>query len=282
MLPFPLAALPDLFELRTKDKGVFPFYMNTEKNRGLILSQLPDKKYFNYEYMSIEKRGKLDEWYEVEKNKTWNLDKTLEEYCVLDTTILTEACLCFRQEMMNLVGYDPFRVATTLSSLSLFLIRTEFVDCSLLPHLPEAGYGSTRQSELAMKYIRWEEEKRGYKLQHKWSPRGEKVVSIYGRKYHIDAFDEELKEVIEVNGCWIHGCSLCFSRDVKIREETAGSLYDRTVQRAKHLASYFKVTTVWEHEIREQLIANTEMSDFFDNCEVITRLRPREALQGGR
>ena len=182
-----------------------------------------------------------------------------------------------------MTGFDPIQTANTLSSMSLFLIRALFLreDAAKLPHLPEAGYGSVRQSEMAMKYIRWLESK-GRRLQHKWSPQGEKKVEIDGHTYSLDAFDLDSGEAIEINGCFWHGCNVCFAPDAKIYDETAQQVYDRTCERKKKLETLFPVIEVWEHEIEDLRAQDPEFEEFFSNCSVVTRQTARAALLGGR
>ena len=284
-LPFALSAWPKLFDLETTEKGTFPVLYNTEENWGKVLPTLPEKKYFSYDFMSTEQQEKFNKWYEeeVKKKEPFDINARLEEYCRTDVNILTEGLIRFRDEMRKMTGFDPMQTANTLSSMSLFLIRALFLreDAAKLPHLREAGYGSVRQSEMAMKYIRWLEWK-GRRLQHKFSPEGEKKVEIDGHTYSLDAYDLDTGEAIEINGCLSHGCSICFSPDAKIFEETAQQINDRTAERKKRLETVMPVIEVWEHEIEDLLNQDREFREFYDTCKVVTRLTGRDSLLGGR
>src|SRR5690625_3417765 len=117
-----------------------------------------------------------------------------------------KGCMAYRQAHLEQFGYRPFIVANTLPAFAHFLLRTVFLNCEESPNLPEgkslanvwqkpghftAGFGGTKQSAKACKYIRYVERMEGRKMQHVWSPQGEKKVRVGDHLYSIDCYDAQ-------------------------------------------------------------------------------------------
>ena len=283
MLPFSLANLASMFNLQVA-KGFFPYYSNVENLQNAILPRIPDRKLFGYEKMSLAARAKFDTWYEEESTsgREWNLSEKLREYCINDCVVLLAIVLRYRSEFMQISGgYCPFTVANTLSSLALFLIKHEFTNTSKIGHVSERGFQGTRQSELALRFIKYEEWRLGIPLQYARSSLGEKKVHIEGHTFSLDCYSEE-HGVLEVNGCWFHSHLECFPPDSTINGTTAKENNARTMERIRLLRTRYPVRVVWECEIEEMRRQDPEMDAFMKDVKVFTRLAPRDALQGGK
>lgn len=283
LLPFSLANLARMFGLEVA-KGHFPFYSNTEELQGEVLPRIPEKKLFGYERMTLDAQKRFDVWYEEEltSGREWDLTAKLKEYCINDCVVLLAIVQRYRSEFMQISrGYCPFTVSNTLSSLALFLIKHEFTDVTKIGHISERGFQGTRQSDLALRFIKYEEHRLGIPLQYARSSAGEKKVYIEGHTFSLDCYSEE-HGVLEVNGCWFHSHLKCFSPDSKINGTTAKENNARTMERIRLLETRYPVRVVWECEIEEMRRLDPVMDEFMKNVTVVTRLIGRSSLQGGR
>ena len=145
-LPMPLARLPKSFELKKLKKGFFPHFYNTIEHEHAMLPSLPDIKYYDPDSMSKERRKEFKEWYQVNKNKPFNFQKEMKEYCISDVDILQKACCRFRELMMEATGtkeyvedihnmilktiyeqaIDPF-LFLTIASVCMGIFRVKFL-----------------------------------------------------------------------------------------------------------------------------------------------------------
>ena len=105
-LPMPLAKLPKSFGLTEMKKGFFPHFYNIQENQNVILSSLPDMKYYDPDTMSKGRREEFFEWYEQHKNEPFDFQKEMKEYCVSDVDILLQACWKFRELLRKQTGVE--------------------------------------------------------------------------------------------------------------------------------------------------------------------------------
>ena len=85
-LPMPLAKLPKSFDLKELKKGFFPHFYNTIENE--VLPSLPYIKYYDLDSMSKERRKEFMQWYRENKNKPFNFQEEMKEYCISDVDTL--------------------------------------------------------------------------------------------------------------------------------------------------------------------------------------------------
>lgn len=157
--------------------GIFPHLANSRQNWGKKWPSLPDRKYYGYVNKTPADQKKFDQWYESELLKgEWDQDKCLVEYCRADVVILMHGCLKYNKIMTELTGWSPFITASTVAGFAQFVLRANYLNHEDFAYLPEAGYGALNQSDFAIRYFKWLEEKhpeRSY--QHARTPHGEKV-----------------------------------------------------------------------------------------------------------
>ena len=139
-LPMALSSLPKSFGLSELKKGFFPYLFNTQHNQNVVLTELPDQKFYNPDDMYPEKREEFLQWYAANKHKGFDLQKEMLDYCISDVTILQEACMKFRElvltetgrpvlhqgEWIPREGIDPFSYVT-IASLCLGILRRKFL-----------------------------------------------------------------------------------------------------------------------------------------------------------
>ena len=87
-------------------KGFFHHFYNIQENQNVILSSLPDMKYYDPDTMSKGRREEFFEWYEQHKNEPFDFQKEMKEYCVSDVDILLQACWKFRELLRKQTGVE--------------------------------------------------------------------------------------------------------------------------------------------------------------------------------
>ena len=99
-----LSTLPKTFGLSVQDKGFFPHQFTARRNLDLQMSEMPDRRFYQPEFMKVAERKKFDQWYGEQKvideqlngsTVRFHLREKLIEYCSNDVRILTEAALKF-------------------------------------------------------------------------------------------------------------------------------------------------------------------------------------------
>lgn len=76
----PLARLPKTFGVEELKKGFFPHKFNRDENQNYV-GVLPDRKFFDAEMMSSEKKKEFELWYERRKNQPFDFRTEIYEYC---------------------------------------------------------------------------------------------------------------------------------------------------------------------------------------------------------
>lgn len=159
-----LSTLPKTFGLDVQDKGFFPHLFTKRENLEQFLMTIPDRSFYQPEFMKIAERKKFEQWYAEQKDideqlngstVRFHLREKLLEYCSNDVRILTEAALKFRQVFKEKTGLDAFVAASTCAGLSMNTFRALYHRPDTMTHTPEGGprrgYNS---SIIATKYLR--------------------------------------------------------------------------------------------------------------------------------
>ena len=151
-----------------QDKGFFPHLFTRRENLNKRLSQIPDRQFYQPEWMKPAENVKFERWYQQQKandtqpgvnvDRQFNLKEKLIAYCTNDVRILTEAVLKYRQQYIDQIGLDPFVASNTCASLSLNTYRTLHLPADTMVHSPEGGlHRGFKASNIALRYIRcWE------------------------------------------------------------------------------------------------------------------------------
>ena len=160
----PLSTLPKTFGLAVQDKGFFPHLFTTRGNLDRKLTQMPERHFYQPEFMKVAERKKFEEWHKQQREVDQQLQGTkvrfhlrekLLEYCSNDVRILTEAALKFRQIFMEKTGLDAFVAASTCAGLAMNTYRALHLRPDTMTHTPEGGARrGYNASVIATKYIR--------------------------------------------------------------------------------------------------------------------------------
>ena len=109
--------LPGCVDLNELCKGYFPHLFNMSENQHYV-GPHPDTQFYSCDYMESGDREKFLEWYESKKDKIFDFQKEIHEYCVSDVDILRRGCMKFRNLLMEVTstkkdeGVDPFDYVT--------------------------------------------------------------------------------------------------------------------------------------------------------------------------
>ncbi|CAL2041620.1 unnamed protein product [Caenorhabditis brenneri] len=194
-----LARMPAAFGLDGEAKGMVPYLFHHPDNYNTNLPTLPPKEYFSAKYMVPEVRAEFDKWYEELYNDGFELHEEMLKYCESDVRILTLTLIKFIKicsELFN--GWKPIVHGITLASLSMFVMKTEYIQNGDIGYIPGNGYGSDKASMMALKYIQWlEKQEPGQRLQYMLRG-GKHQIVANGHNYKVDAYNKNTKEAYEV------------------------------------------------------------------------------------
>ncbi|XP_065203901.1 uncharacterized protein LOC135833993 [Planococcus citri] len=301
-----LAALPDMFGIEDAEKGYFPHYFNTLPNQNYCGS-IPEAKYYGMDEMGLKERKKFEEWYNDQKSKnvTFNFQEEIRKYCIADVNVLRKSCIKFRKLFYDLMGIDPLAATSTIASACMTAYRTNFIPPNTIPLMTFPSYRMRdNQSMLAVRYLKYFEDMHGVQLESAY--RGwEKQIG----KYKVDGYHpsfpmeklgpvpEDMPSVrpliIEINGCYYHGCPKCFAnRTTAVKSKDSKEYvnmdmrYKNTLKKLEHLLSLPEapyVITKWECEIYNECRSNPTLKHYMTNVQIPTPIYSnREPFFGGR
>lgn len=124
-MPMPLKALPKAMGLSADlAKGDFPHRFNRLENMGKKFDCHPPASYYDPGSMKPGARAEFEAWHQSVKNKPFDFDKELRQYCINDVQVLLRAVLAFRRQFMTMTrdkskapeGVDPYNSCMTLAS----------------------------------------------------------------------------------------------------------------------------------------------------------------------
>lgn len=289
-IPMALADMPKAFGESELVKGYFPHLMNRKENQQLVLSHLPDIKYYNPDGMKIDKRREFLLWYESHKHDKFDFQQELLRYCRSDVDILRKCSLKFRKLFQEIskknacVGIDPFEHCITIASACNLVFRTNFLDHESIGIIPPHGYRpEDKQSVLAYQWLAFEAHQKNVYIQHGRNI-GEKEIGPYKVDGYRETADGE-KIVLEFHGCFWHGCPRCFTETTinPVTEITMGDLYARTMEKKHYIeAQGYTYVAMWECDFKREMAAKPDMRTFVESLDIVSPLEPRDAFYGGR
>lgn len=284
--PMSLAKFPSAFDLDSNfKKGYFPHLFNTKDNETYI-GPLPEYKYYDPDSMKDDDRSIFLNWYEENKKNEFNMQRDIVEYCVSDVDILAQACIKFRELLLQQCNVCPFTDGCTIASACNKVFRRNFLKPNTIGIIPKNGYRySENQSKLAIQWLIREEIQRGINIQHAAK---QKEAVLNGIK--VDGYCAETKQVFQFSGCWFHGCLSCYpyKRNEPMyndNSETLNSRYESTVSRKEQLRKLgYEVLEMWECQFKKELQENQDLTNLTKNHPLLCyeKLNPRDAFYGGR
>ncbi|XP_018107332.1 uncharacterized protein LOC108710705 [Xenopus laevis] len=292
-LPMKLSKLPKAMGF-DDTKGYFPHFFNTTANQAYV-GPTPSQEYFGQENMMPDERDEFMAWYEENKNGEFNFQAELKKYCQRDVRILKQACICFRDRVMEMtmekdpknpqktIQVDPFQL-TTLASVCMAMFKFKFLPENTIAILPSDNYHKKQKrfstpSIQWLMYIAWKE---NIAIKHALQGGEEQVGN-----YSLDGFalTDGTPTAFEFHGCFYHGCPQCYNADERnpVTKTTYGQLHHKTEVRKDILKSEgYKVREIWEHEWKQLLEKDNGLRNFLLEMNFPEPLEPRDALYGGR
>ena len=285
-LTMPLSDFPDTFGLTELKKGYFPHFFNKTDNQTYI-GKMPDKDDYGYNSFSKNKRDDFLKWYDEQKDKVFDFNKEMIEYCHSDVDILRRGCIEFREQFMEF-GIDPFQY-TTIASTCMALFKANYMPEDSIAVIPTNRTDKAKTSRMCVEWLAYREKKDNAKIQHGLNGK-EKILNLpKGVKAYLDGYDEKTKTAYEFHGCYWHGCPECFNGNELNREwsvnKTFGQLYKETKLRETLICQHPEVSqliTIWGcqwNRIRTKEEFKGTIEETLIEQEAIN---PRHAMFGGR
>ena len=145
-LPMSLEKFSDTFNIKELKKSFFPHRFNIKENFDYV-GHYPDKKYYDSERFTSDKKEKFDIWYDSNKNNIFNFKNELYEYCKSDVLLLQEGCLQFRSIIYKISEIDPFVECITIASLCHMIYRKMNMKAKSIGLIPCKGFKNSRNQQ---------------------------------------------------------------------------------------------------------------------------------------
>ncbi|XP_039511243.1 uncharacterized protein LOC120466725 [Pimephales promelas] len=283
-LPFSLKKVPAALNLTVNDKGFFPHHFNRLENANYV-GPYPAKELYGYETMSEIERVRFDSWYTCVLNDVFDFEKELAFYCRNDVVILREACIKYRKEFIECTNIDPFK-SVTLAGTCMKVFKTNFLsrDTVALTHSHAYINQYKTYSNASIQWLEFIKSKDCVPVQHALN-HGEQAFG----PYHVDGYYESVdgvKTALEFLGCFYHGHDCRFKPEEiqPLSKVSFGTLRRQSDEKIETLRKVYslRVITIWECEWDHAKQTNHDVIQFMESYEAPERLRPRDALFGGR
>lgn len=318
LFPMKLEKVPKTFGLTIQPKGHFPHRANREENYGKVLPHLPNLGDYIPSSMGEAERASFEQWHrENQYQKTFDLCRELEEYCINDSTILLHGLVEFRRIFGEIGQCDLFPKYLTMTGACLRIFKKRFLKPNTF-HNPPNGPSPTRQSAIALRWYKWLAAEHNITIRFRDSPGGEVKIDRYWvdgyiekaemssdtyTKCSVQNYDcplcgvrERIEQgtytldqdiALEFHGCAWHGCPLgCFPNDVLCpNRRTSSENLQKTQMRQKYIEKKRNVAyfSLQECQLRDEIKRNERMREFFEKkCWDSSPIDPRDGFSGGR
>ena len=146
----------------------------------------------------------------------------------------------------------------------------------------EVGFNPTYNiSTKQMLWLKYLSEKQNINIIHALNSVSEYKIG----KYKVDGYDETTNTVYEFQGCWFHGCPICFNPKTinPFKQQTMETQYKKTKAKEEFIKSrYFNYVEIWENEWDDMVECSEELNYYIKNHKIKPPFNPRDALFGGR
>lgn len=294
-LPMPLASFSSTFNISELKKGFFPHLFNLEHHQNYV-GRIPDLEFFDPDSLSTEKKEELVHWYgkQVAQNVVFDFKKELISYCKSDVNLLKKGCEAFQKEFEHEAGFNPMEQAYTIAGACNLYWRKKHLVPNTIAVEPLHGWrgAQVNHSLKALQWLYFQEKqipKQGAcqdRIRHVPNG-GEQSIHTSTQMYFVDGYDAVTRTVYEFNGCFFHGCPLCYpNRDVRnyaTPDRTVEELYQATLsKRMNILREGYNVKEIWECQWDRELKTNASVKHFLSSFDLVPPLQPRDAFFGGR
>jgi hypothetical protein len=177
LLPIKLSKIPSALGLKVEDKGYFPHLFNKPENMRTQLPNLPPMESYNPDGMKEEEAINFYYYYYVNarlKKTPFLLSEALVEYCLQDVRILAHGCVKLRDLFKQISGDDMLVNSVTAASACLRHFCINHLKEGEVAIIPELGaQRMDRQSDKALRYLKWVAFNESLSVQHRDSSEGE-------------------------------------------------------------------------------------------------------------
>ena len=288
-LPMALEKFSKTFNITELKKGFFPHKFNVIANYNYV-GPYPGSEFYGSDCFSAQKKKEFDNWYQTKKDSIFDFQQELHDYCWSDVELLAAGAMQFRQHIIETTktsatdsGLDPFNMSITIASMCAYIYRRNFMDKDIIAIIPEKGYNAEQKtSNKCIQWLKYIALKENIYIQHALNG-GEKAVG----DYFVDGYCESTNTIYEMHGCLWHGCSLCYAKNYfhKMKQQTMGTVFynhNKRINEIKNSMPTAKIVQLWEHEYDQMAKNDEEFKSFLQSYPIKERLKPRDALFGGR
>ncbi|GFU58563.1 uncharacterized protein TNCV_4068761 [Trichonephila clavipes] len=197
-----------------------------------------------------------------------------------DVDILRRCCKIFREQFQSVTGVDPFTYVT-IASACMAVYRSGHIKPKTIAMIPVQGYcNSINFSRDSIRWLDFVAHTEGHRILHALNGTGEPKIAGYS----VDGFCKETNTVYQYQGCFHHGCEICYDGDLihpltgttmrSLRQKKEGVI-DTLRQRG------YNIIQMLEHDF-VHLKKTENFQEFHLQHEVTDRLKSRDAFFGGR
>ncbi|KAF8794344.1 hypothetical protein HNY73_002335 [Argiope bruennichi] len=177
---------------------------------------------------------------------------------------------------------DCGRGYVTIASACMAAYRNSHIKDDTIAMVPAHGYRSGKNySPDAIRWLDYISSCEGIEIQHSLNKNGErKIGGVF-----VDGYCEETKTVYQYQGCFFHGCGVCYDGDSRhpLKGITMSSVRQKTAEIcAKIQALGYTVVEMWEHEFLRRKKEDPNLQSFLTTHTFQDRLNPRDSFFGGR
>lgn len=283
-MPMALSKTPAAFNLTSTEKGYFPHLFNTLQNQNYV-GPYPTKNYYGYATMTDSARLKFDQWYDTLEGKVFDFRKEIGLYCMNDVVLLRDACIKYRKEFIACTEIDPFRF-TTLASCCMGVFKTHFLKPATIALTHNNAYIHQHKtfSNASIEWLEYVKKTRDVDMHHALNHGEMKIGNLFLDGFYVQS--NGVQKGLEYAGCWFHGCKSCFKPD-SINEQSKiphGALYRAFIDRNEVLKKSYNIDleVMWECQWRKLKQTDPDVMSFMSTYSAPERLKPRDALFGGR
>ncbi|XP_067291546.1 uncharacterized protein [Pseudorasbora parva] len=279
-----LSKIPAALNLPVRDKGFFPHLFNRIENADYV-GPYPSKELYGYDKMSTADRSKFDTWYTCVQGGVFDLKKELAFYCRNDVIILREACISYRAEFVECSKIDPFK-CITLAGTCMKVFKANFLSRDTLALTHNNAYVNQFKtySNTSIQWLEYIKETKNVDVHHALN-----YGEVKFGPYHVDGYYEKSsgeKIALEFLGCFYHGHDCRFNpNDLNpLSNVPFGVLRRQSDNKLQVLRDVYslRVISLWECEWERLKQRDPGVMAFMASYTTPERLRPRDALFGGR
>ena len=184
-------------------------------------------------------------------NVIYDFQKELTEYCEPDVKLLKQGCLSFKSVFEPLARFNPFSHITTASACNRDL-RQNRMEADTIANEPLHGWRlNTNHSRVALEWLHWQQHQLPDEDDYIRHAGNSGEYRIPHSRYTVDGYHEKTNTVYEFQGCFWHGCPVCYSNHTESHRHLDDRCFDDVYRCAQVKLDLlhnrgFRVVKIWE------------------------------------